>query len=111
MTGYISLMSAKRDATVKRMSETPAVKSEPIRIGTGRYAQVAWRGKPVTPRIRRRGRIESSRLTTPPPRAEAMKTERGMNIRLASSLEPWVLRAAVVDVCAKKIQKIEPVMK
>ena len=40
----------------------------------------------------------------PPPTAEAMKTERGMNIRLASSLEPWVLRAAVVDVCAKKIQ-------
>ena len=47
----------------------------------------------------------------PPPTADAMKTERGMNIRLASSLEPWVFCAAVVDVCEKKVQKIEPVMK
>jgi hypothetical protein len=104
-------MSAKRDATVKRMSEAPAVKSEPMRIGTGRNAQVACRGNPVAQRIRSRGRIESSRLTMPPPRAEAMKTERGTNIRLASSLEPWVLSAAVVEVCEKKAQKIEPVMK
>src|SRR5713226_8898941 len=104
-------MSAKREASVKRIRETPAVMSVVMKTDTGRNAQVAWRGKPVTIRIRTSGMIDRPRLTSPPPTADAMNTERGTNIRLASSLDAMVWEAAEDVVCAKKVQKMDPAMK
>src|SRR6266496_231093 len=101
MTVYISRMSANREATVKSISETPAVNSVAMRTETGRKAHVAWIGNPVTSRIAMRGTTERARLTRPPPTAEAMKTERGTNMRLASSLEAMLWDAAEDVVCEK----------
>src|SRR5678809_264248 len=100
-TLYISRTSAKRDVTVKRISDTPAVNSVVIRMETGRKTHVAWIGKPVIPMITTRGISDSPRFTSPPPTTAATKTERGMNVRFAMSFEPWLCDAAAEVVWAK----------
>src|SRR6266498_1096454 len=110
-TRYISRMSVKREATVKRIIDIPAVKRVVIRTEIGRNHHVAWMGKPVTATMRMSGNSERVKLTSPPPTADATKTERGTNIRLAISLEACVCDAADEVVCEKNVQKIDPAMK
>src|SRR5215468_1590019 len=100
-TLYISRTSAKREVTVKRIRETPAVKSVVMKIETGRNAHVAWSGKPVTATMTTSGIRDSPRFTSPPPTTAATKTERGMNVRFAMSFELWLWEAAALVVCAK----------